>query len=68
MEAAERGAKGALFAQCIKELTLNDLIDVLCLKATMTGQDVRIKVTPLRPTKAQKLGPNAGAKGWDHGG
>jgi hypothetical protein len=63
---AERGAKGALFAQCIKELTLNDLIDVLCLKATMTGQDVRIKVTPFRPTEAQKRGPDAGVKGYDY--
>ncbi len=59
-------AKGALFAQCIKELTLSDLIDLVCLKATMGGQQVRIKVIQPRLTKAQRRGPDAGVKGFDY--
>jgi len=52
--------KGALFAQCIKELTLVDLIDLVCLKATIAGQSVRIKVTnpppPPKKPKRKRLG------------
>ncbi len=61
-------AKGALYAQCIKELTLSDLIDLVCFKATMGGQLVKITVTQPPPdkSKGKKRGPEDGCKGGDY--
>ncbi len=48
-------AKGALFAECIRKLLLSDLIDLVCLKATLDGKAVRIRVSnPPKPKKAAK--------------
>lgn len=50
--------KGALFAEFVSKLTLQDLIDVVCLKATMVGADIRIKVTyPQNAKRGKKVRP-----------
>lgn len=49
--------KGALYAQCVKELTLQDIIDLVCLKATLVGADVRVKVSYPRTPAPTRVSP-----------
>jgi hypothetical protein len=56
-------AKGALVAECIKQLLLSDLIDLVCLKATLDGKEVRIKVT--NPPPAPRRKPKATRKQYE---
>ncbi len=52
-------AKGAAYADVIKRFTLQELIDLVCLKATLENTNVRIKVTPGRPKDLKARAPRS---------
>lgn len=46
--------KGELYVEALKLCTLSELIDLMCLKATHEGAEVRVKVTYPRNARGGK--------------